>query len=547
MAGQRNNFGKRMQSESDYTRNDGSKRRNPTDEKESNSIGPEDTVFRYLCPTGKIGSVIGVGGDIAKQLRTETNSKIRISETIPGCEERVVTIYSLSEETNVYEDTGDLISPAQDALLKVHDRVFAEELRMEEDLEDPQQITIRMLVPSDQIGCVIGKGGQVIQNMRSETGAQIRVLSSEHLPPCALSSDELIQITGEGAVVKKALYQVAARLRDNPSRSQHQLLSSPSIYRSGAGLVNPHAGPQVMGMTSLMGPYGSYKSDGRSRSASVKEFAVRLVCPTENIGAVIGKGGSIIKQLRQESGASIKVDSAAAEGDDCIIFVSAKEAYEDQSPTIDATMRLQPRSSEKTEKDSGDAILTTRLLVPSSRVGCLIGKGGSIVNEMRNTTRASIRILSKENLPKVASEDDEMVQITGDVNVAGNALLQVLMRLRANIFEMEGSFAAFSPPVSYLPLSPSMSDGSRYANRDNKSRRHGYSSYSGGHDYNDSSPSDSYGGSQVGGGGGYASYGVYSSGRSSSAGFSIIEPKFKKVRFPHFRRVKGTFYSFSGW
>lgn len=76
-------------------------------------------------------------------------------------------------------------------------------------------------------------------------------------------------------------------------------------------------------------------------------------------------------------------------------------------------MRLQPRSSEKTEKDSGDAILTTRLLVPSSRVGCLIGKGGSIVNEMRNTTRASIRILSKENLPKVASEDDEMVQVNG--------------------------------------------------------------------------------------------------------------------------------------
>jgi len=74
-------------------------------------------------------------------------------------------------------------------------------------------------------------------------------------------------------------------------------------------------------------------------------------------------------------------------------------------------MRLQPRSSEKTEKESGDAILTTRLLVPSSRVGCLIGKGGSIINEMRNSTRASIRVLSKENLPKVASEDDEMVQV----------------------------------------------------------------------------------------------------------------------------------------
>ncbi|KAM3304250.1 RNA-binding KH domain-containing protein RCF3 isoform X1 [Capsicum chacoense] len=524
MAGQRNNYGKRMQSDSDYPRRDGSKRRTPTDEKESNTIGPEDTVFRYLCPTGKIGSIIGVGGDIAKQLRTETNSKIRISETIPGCDERVVTVYSGSEETNVCEETGDLISPAQDALFKVHDRVLAEEMRMEEDVEDHQQITVRMLVPSDQIGCVIGKGGQVIQNLRSETGTQIRVLSSEHLPPCALNSDELLQITGEGPAVKKALYQVAARLHDNPSRSQHQLLSSLSIYRSSAGLVNPHAGTQVMGVTSLMGPYGSYKSDGRSRSASVREFAVRLVCPTENVGAVIGKGGGIIKQLRQESGAAIKVDSSAAEGDDCIIFVSAKEAYEEQSPTIDATMRLQARSSEKTEKESGDAILTTRLLVPSSRVGCLIGKGGSIVNEMRNTTRASIRILSKENLPKVASEDDEMVQITGDANVASNALLQILMRLRANTFEMEGAIAPFSPGISYVPMSASMPDGPRYANRDNRSRRHGYSSYAGGHDYNDSSPTDSYGSSQVGGGGGYAPYGVYSSGRPNSAGISNHNP-----------------------
>lgn len=90
-----------------------------------------------------------------------------------------------------------------------------------------------------------------------------------------------------------------------------------------------------------------------------------------------------------------------------------------------------------------------------------------------------------------------LLQITGDANVAGNALLQVLMRLRANTFEMEGAFPAFSPGLSYVPMSASIPDGSRYGNRDNRSRRHGYSSYSGGHDYNDLSPSDSYGGSQV--------------------------------------------------
>ncbi|KAA8524850.1 hypothetical protein F0562_011273 [Nyssa sinensis] len=119
-----------------------------------------------------------------------------------------------------------------------------------------------------------------------------------------------------------------------------------------------------MGVTSLMGPYGGYKSDISDWSGSVKEFSLRLVCPTENIRGVIGKGGSIINQIRQESRASIKVDSSGAEGDDCILSISAKELFEDLAPTIDAAMRLQSWCSQKVEKELGDSVITTRLLVP---------------------------------------------------------------------------------------------------------------------------------------------------------------------------------------
>ena len=194
MAGQMNNYGKRSYSQSEYAGDGESKRRNPSDEREQHTIGSEDTVYRYLCPVKRIGSIIGKGGEIAKQLRAETQSKIRIGETVPGCEERVVTIYSSSEETNNLEDTGELVSPAQDALFRVHERIVADESLGDGEFEESQQITVRMLVPSDQIGCIIGKGGQVIQNMRTETRAQIRVMSSERLPPCALNSDELLQV-----------------------------------------------------------------------------------------------------------------------------------------------------------------------------------------------------------------------------------------------------------------------------------------------------------------------------------------------------------------
>lgn len=73
---------------------------------------------------------------------------------------------------------------------------------------------------------------------------------------------------------------------------------------------------------------------------------------------------------------------------------------------------MQPRCSEKIERDSGIISFTTRLLVPTSRIGCLIGRGGAIITEMRNITKANIRILSKEDLPKVAADDEEMVQVS---------------------------------------------------------------------------------------------------------------------------------------
>ncbi|KAG5237267.1 hypothetical protein OIU76_012043 [Salix suchowensis] len=535
MAGQRNDYGKRSQhSQSDYG---GGKRRNPGDDpSDQHTITSEDTVYRYLCPLRKIGSIIGKGGEIAKQLRADSKSNIRISEAMPGYDERIVTIYSSNEETNLLGETGDYVCPAQDALFMVHDRVVAEDLNNaaaeEEEGEDKfgelQQVTVRMLVPADQIGCVIGKGGQVIQNIRSETCAQIRITKDENLPPLALSTDELLLIYGEPSVVRKALYQVATRLHENPSRSQHLILSSSAnMYQSGGMFVTANAGAPLLGL------YGNYKGGWSSSfypdqrdEASAKEFSLRLVCPTANIGGVIGKGGSIIKQIRQESRASIKVDSSGAEGDDCIIFISAKEFFEDQSPTMNAALRLQPRCSEKTEKESSDSVITTRLLVGRSQIGCLMGKGGAIISEMRNQTRANIRIISEDSLPKVAGEDDEMVQITGSLEVASNALLQVILRLKANLFGRDGALTAFPPAMPYIPMSLDTSDGSKYGSRDSQSRGRGYSSSSG-YGSRDGHPSDSYGsngGSLIGGESSYGAYGGFSSSRSGGAGLSGQNP-----------------------
>lgn len=55
--------------------------------------------------------------------------------------------------------------------------------------------------------------------------------------------------------------------------------------------------------------------------------------------------------------------------------------------------------------------ISLRLVVPSNQVGCLLGKGGAIVSEMRKITSTSIKIIGGNQLPLCASINDEVVQV----------------------------------------------------------------------------------------------------------------------------------------
>ena len=82
----------------------------------------------------------------------------------------------------------------------------------------------------------------------------------------------------------------------------------------------------------------------------------------------------------------------------------------------------------------------------------LLIKMGPFVYEVMSVTGVNISILSKENLSQVASKDDEMVQIIGELNVASNTLVQMTLRLKANLFGREGVTTAFPSTLLYLPI-----------------------------------------------------------------------------------------------
>lgn len=58
-----------------------------------------------------------------------------------------------------------------------------------------------------------------------------------------------------------------------------------------------------------------------------EELIIRMLCPSDRIGRVIGKGGSAIKNMRQASGARIDVDDSKANHNECLIIITATEVH----------------------------------------------------------------------------------------------------------------------------------------------------------------------------------------------------------------------------
>lgn len=440
-----------------------------------------DTVYRILCPDKKIGGVIGKGGSIINALREETRAKIRVVDGFPGGDERVIIIFSpptrkptqnTNEDSNddgLSEKEHDLMQPhcpAQDALLKIHDRIIVEEDKygnvIHEADENEDVVTARLLVPGTQVGCLLGKGGNIIQKLRADTGATIRIMPSEHRPAGAMKTDELVQISGTSTVAMKALYEVSTLLHQNP-RKENIPLNYPGpgdahgFYQPGSQIPPPgnpmwshqHPGPRGPPPMPWFGGYGNEApgmapagfNGGPPRNArEPAEFYMKILCSAERTGAVIGKGGTHVKQLEKETGTNIHVDSTIFDSEERVITVSATEDPWDQwSPTIQAILQLQNRASEVSEK----GLVVTRLLVPSSKVGCILGEGGHVITEMRRRTQADIRVYSKSDKPKCASADEELVQISGKKSVAKDALMEIASRLRER--SLRGVVAAANP------------------------------------------------------------------------------------------------------
>ncbi|KAI9112536.1 hypothetical protein K1719_016459 [Acacia pycnantha] len=173
----------------------------------------------------------------------------------------------------------------------------------------------------------------------------------------------------------------------------------------------------------------------------------RLIVPVLKVGSIIGRKGELIKKMCEETRARIRVLDGAVGTPDRIVLISGKEETEAPlSPAMDAAIRVFKRVYGLSEGDgesgpAGVAYVSVRLLVASTQAINLIGKQGSLIKSIQESTGASARVLSGDEVPFYAAADERIVELQGEA-------LKVLKALEAVV----GHLRKFLVDHSVLPL-----------------------------------------------------------------------------------------------
>ncbi|KFK37875.1 hypothetical protein AALP_AA3G040700 [Arabis alpina] len=165
------------------------------------------------------------------------------------------------------------------------------------------------------------------------------------------------------------------------------------------------------------------------------ETVFRMLVPAQKVGSIIGRKGDVIKKIVEETRARIKILDGPPGTTERAVMVSGKEEPESSlPPSMDGLLRVHMRIVDGLDGEASQAPppskVSTRLLVPASQAGSLIGKQGGTVKAIQEASGCIVRVLGAEDLPVFALQDDRVVEVVGDPTSVHKALELIASHLR---------------------------------------------------------------------------------------------------------------------
>ncbi|XP_061582544.1 poly(rC)-binding protein 4-like isoform X2 [Cololabis saira] len=291
-------------------------------------------------------------------------------------------------------------------------------LKMEEDLAallangtvtSKPPVTLRLVIPASQCGSLIGKGGSKIKEIRESTGAQVQVAgdllpnSTEREVTISGGQDSVIQCVRNICTVILESPPKGATIpyRPGPSPGTVMLAGNQVFEASDFGSHHPlfsvsQGGVDLHQTYAVQSHYGIHHSEmaklhqltmhqqglnAISQSAAPvlpvdagSQTSQELLIPNDLIGSIIGRQGSKINEIRQVSGAQIKIGSQMENSSDrhvaitgsplainlaqylitsCLETAKSTSQSSSMPPPVDPTMSFTPPASSSSSSPLG--------------------------------------------------------------------------------------------------------------------------------------------------------------------------------------------------
>ncbi|KAG0726761.1 Insulin-like growth factor 2 mRNA-binding protein 2 [Chionoecetes opilio] len=371
-----------------------------------------DFPLRVLVLSEMVGAIIGRQGATIRTITQQTRARVDVHrKDNAGSLEKAITVYGNPENcTNACK-----------RILEV--------MQEEADNTNKGEVPLKILAHNNLIGRIIGKAGTTIKKIMDDTSTKITVSSINDIN--SFNLERIITIKGSIEDIAMAENMISARLRSSYESDLQAFAPQSAMFPglhpmammstvgfglprgSGAGGTTTGAGMGMYGSSPTsyppLYPTPMPAQQGYHGSEAAEESAY-LYIPNSAVGAIIGTKGSHIRNIIRFSGASVKIAPLEDEGrpteqaERKVTIVGSPEAQWKAQFLIFEKLR---------EEGYGvgveDVRLTVEIVVPSSQVGRIIGKGGQNVRDLQRQTGSVIKLPQQGT----TTSEDTTVHIVG--------------------------------------------------------------------------------------------------------------------------------------
>lgn len=267
---------------------------------------------------------------------------------------------------------------------------------------DGETETIR--VKSQLVGLIIGRNGENLRKVESETGARV----------------QFVQAKDSHVAERQCTISGSTRARESAKTAIF------TIIEENGGTPTQEKGAYTAGMPGRAKVNLPALRDGEASS--------QIMVPDKTVGLIIGRGGETIKDLQERSGCHVNIvgenksvnglrpvnligsERATAMAKELILEIVESDARAPGTSGAAAPQRDRGYQNEGRGGASGGGAnnggrdhVEKTIRVPSEAVGMIIGKGGETIKDMQRTTGCKINV----NQPKPPD-------VTRNIDLAGN-------------------------------------------------------------------------------------------------------------------------------